>query len=304
MKKPAIVVAPRTLPEARRARPPLERARVAAAAMQAIEPLIDLLLQLGITSPEAESLFRTQFVHRTRRRLLAQHGRRGATDVRVALSSGVHRNFVHQILRRPPTIAPNRVRKGHRANRLIDAWHTDARYQDGDGKPRDLPRSGPAPSFRSLAQRYASGVAPGPLLAELARADAVLLLPDRRVRVRSRQVRTGGMSRKSVVEMGARARNLLDALLSNLSAPTDPLLCESTPQWRIERSRLPLVRAVVRRRTDAFLAALEAEIASENRRTRRDARAAPTSALALTIFETLSTTDMTQFRRRKGRSQR
>ncbi len=303
MKKPAIVVAPRTLPEARRARPPLERARVAAAAMQAIEPLIDLLLQLGITSPEAESLFRTQFVHRTRRRLLAQHGRRGATDVRVALSSGVHRNFVHQILRRPPTIAPNRVRKGHRANRLIDAWHTDARYQDGDGKPRDLPRSGPAPSFRSLAQRYASSVAPRPLLAELARADAVVL-----ARPASTRSQPAGSHRrhhrKSVVEMGARARNLLDALLSNLSAPTDPLLCESTPQWRIERSRLPLVRAVVRRRTDAFLAALEAEIASENRRTRRDARAAPTSALALTIFETLSTTDMTQFRRRKGRSQR
>ncbi len=42
--------------------------------MQAIEPLIDLLLQLGRASPEAESLFRTQFVHRTRRRLLAQHG--------------------------------------------------------------------------------------------------------------------------------------------------------------------------------------------------------------------------------------
>jgi len=107
--------------------------------MAAVEPLVDLFLELGITSPEAESLLRSLYVHKARDWLAAQNGGASPSDARVALVTGVHRNFVHQILSEPPAIAIARQRKGHRADKLLDAWHKQPSYLDNAGKPRDLP---------------------------------------------------------------------------------------------------------------------------------------------------------------------
>jgi len=245
------------------------KASMARAAMAAVEPLVELFLELGITSPEAESLLRSLYVHKARDWLAAQNGGVSPSDARVALVTGVHRNFVHQILSEPPAIAIARQRKGHRADKLLAAWHQQPSYLDNAGKPRDLPEKGPAPSFEALVNAHVPGAATGVVLAELTRAGVVQLLSDRRVRVRSRSMRLAGVNIGSLADLGNRAKELLETLRHNLRQPQDRLFAESLPAIELDANRLPVVREVINRRASAFLHSLEQELASEKRLRRR-----------------------------------
>src|ERR1700685_3336660 len=112
---------------------------LARSAMTAVEPLVELFLELGITSPEVESLLRSLFVHKACA-WLAESSAAGASPshVLVSLVTGVHRNVVRKILAEPLRIAAARAQKKHRTARLLEAWHTNATYLDSSGKPRDL----------------------------------------------------------------------------------------------------------------------------------------------------------------------
>src|ERR1039457_3849889 len=97
------------------------KAVVSRAAMAAVEPLVELFLELGVTSPEAESLLRSVFVHKAREWLAKPiTAEDSPSDARVSLVTGVHRNFVRSILAEPPRIAAAREQRGHRASRLLD----------------------------------------------------------------------------------------------------------------------------------------------------------------------------------------
>src|ERR1700676_3590067 len=71
---------------------------VARALSAAFDPLIDVCLQLGITSPELESLLRSAFVRRDFERL-PPHSRTGRppTTNKVSIATGLHRNEVGKI---------------------------------------------------------------------------------------------------------------------------------------------------------------------------------------------------------------
>lgn len=255
---------------------------MAHAAVRALEPLVELFLELGITSPEAESLWRGVFVHKCREWLGSREGGRTPSDVRVALVSGVHRNFVSHLLSEPPKISAARERKGHRAARMLDAWHREPVYLDSSGKPRDLPERGRAPSFEALAAIHMPGAPLGALLRELHRAGVVELLADRRIRVRARGMRIPGITLANLDQVGRRSAAYLRTLIHNLRQPHDPWLHESLDTIEVAPSRVPLVRDVIYRRTVAFLQSLEAELASERR---RSAVLKSSTHLSIAIFE-------------------
>lgn len=243
---------------------------LARAAMTAVEPLVELFLELGIASPEAESLLRSVFVH-TARDWLTRYstGDSEPSDVRVSLVTGVHRNFVRSILAEPPRIAAAREQKGHRASRLLEAWHSDPKYLDSSGKPRDLSEKDQEPSFNSLALAYVPGVAPSMVLGELRRAGLVQMLSEHRVRVRNRSFRLHGINAANIAEMGNRARELLETLTRNLRRPDTPLFCDSMPAIEVDAARAPFVRDLIARRAGNFLAAMEQELAVEASGSRR-----------------------------------
>ena len=253
--------------------------------MIALEPLVELLLELGVTSPEAESLVRSVFIHKARE-WLAQRDKRGQipSDVRVALVSGVHRNFVRQILAEPPRIAAARERRGQSASRLLDAWYSDPRYLDSNGKP-DLSEKEGEPSFYALAGTYLPGAAPGVVLEELQRAGLVQRLAENRVRVRSRAIRSHGISLGSVGEMGNRAKELLETLHQNLRKPASRLFCEGIAGIEIDESLLPGVRNLINTRASTFLVAMENELAIEAIKSRRR-RGRLRVKVGLNVFET------------------
>ncbi len=261
------------------------KAALARSAMAAVEPLVELFLELGITSPEAESLLRSLFVH-TARQWLAESSADGASasDVRVSLVTGVHRNFVRRILAEPPRIAAAHEQKKHRTARLLEAWHTDPAYLDSSGKPRDLSKREPEPSFFTLASTYAPGAAPGVVLQELCRGGVVQLLSEERVRVRSRTFRVHGVNTSGMNELGSRGRELLETLIHNVREPDARILCDSMPSIAVDAVRVPVIRDLIARRAGNFLAAIEQELAieaslSHRRRSKKRVR------IGLTAFE-------------------
>jgi len=258
------------------------RTAMAQAAISTIEPLVELFLELGITSPEAESLWRGVFVHQCREWLRRREGGEPPSDVRVALISGVHRNFVSRLLAEAPKISAVRERKGHRAARMLEAWHRDPIYLDSSGKPRDLPERGPAPSFETLADSHIPGAPVRALLRELHRAGVIEFLADRRIRVRTRGVRLPGVTPTNLDQLGRSSAAYLRTLIHNLREPREPWLNEALPPIEIAPDRIPLVREVIYRRTVAFLQSLEAELASERR---RGTTLKGSTALSISIFE-------------------
>lgn len=248
--------------------------------------MIRLFLELGVASPEAESLLRGLFV-RTAREWLAQStpGGEPPSDVQVALVTGVHRNFVSQLLEDSPRSAPARETKGHPNERLLDGWHTNPTYLDSSGKPRDLPEKTQEPSFDSLVKQYVPGVAPSVVLTELQRAGLVQLLSDHRVRVRSRTYRTTGLNTGTVSEIGTRTRALLETLIHNARVPDAPLFCESTAGIEIDVERLPMLRELMARRASTFLSALAHEFSEEVRSGSRKSKKSRVK-VGLTVFQT------------------
>jgi hypothetical protein len=239
------------------------KASMARAAMAAVEPLVEMLLEMGVTSPEAESLLRSVFVHQARRWLSRLDPNAAApSDARISLVTGVHRNFVRHILAEPPRIARARQQKGSGAGRLLNAWHRDPQYLDEEGKPRELPEKGAAPSFQSLVTAYLPGAAPGVLLDELKRAGQLQFLPDNRLRVRSRSVRARGLSLEGAKQIGERTQELVETMRYNLQHPDERRLFDSLPAIEVAEEDLATVREVMNRRAMAFLARMEQEVAA------------------------------------------
>lgn len=243
-----------------------QRHATAVALASALEPVVDLCLEAGITSPEMERVLRAVFVRRAEQLLSSssRHGR-SSSDTRVGLMIGVHRNFVRAIRTTRPQVQLEKVQHRHRGSALLQAWASDWQFLSTAGHPRDLPiRGAPGePSFEMLVRRHMSGVSTGTAIAELQRSGAVRLLPDERIRLRSRTARPYGITAASIAAASERIRELVSTLLHNLKAPEDQRFCESVNELQIDPQRLALVRQVIAKRARTFLDALTGELNNE-----------------------------------------
>ena len=148
--------------------------------------LARLLVDHGVSSPEAESLFRAVCVHEV---ALAQavRGKRPNAS-RIALVTGLDRKEVGQILKSPPRVNPA-LETRSRANKVLAGWYDDRAFVR-NAKPLALPIKAAErsrPSFWMLANRYAPDVYPGLILRELSRVGALKKLQDGRVRALMRR---------------------------------------------------------------------------------------------------------------------
>jgi len=160
----------------------------------AFRPLVRLLVDQGVSSPEAESLLRAVCVHQVAD-AQAAHGRKPNAS-RIAFVTGLGRKDVSRILKHPPRVDPALQGRCHCANKVLAGWYTDSAFVHNN-KPLVLPIKGTAQKRRSfwmLARRYAPDVYPGLILRELSRVGALEKLHDGRVRLRMRRyMAKGGM---------------------------------------------------------------------------------------------------------------
>lgn len=258
------------------------KAGVLAVVEAVLTPLARLLVEYGISSPEAESLLRALCVHEA-----TGIGRRRGNKPnasRIALLTGLDRAEVARILRDPPGVQPWGAVRRHRVNRVLAAWQSDPDYIDRN-RPAILnikPTRPKRPTFWALANRYAPGVYPGLILSELIRMGAVEKLADGRIHVRTRRQRTRAITSKSLRETRARVRDLLQTMLNNATQAGWPRICRSVESMDIDPRFLPLIRKALVDRSEAMLSGVNDEFRST--RWRRIDSVAPRVRIGLTVF--------------------
>lgn len=186
------------------------------AVLSAVEALFrDLarvLVDHGISSPEAESLLRAVWVHQLARELAARRRRPNVSW--IALVAGLDRKAVSLILKRPPRMGPASESHGQWANRVLAGWHSDPAFaKDHTPKVLHVKAVGSKrPSFWALARRYSPGVYPGLILRELCRVGAAEKLEGGRVRARTRRYRAKELSGDHASEIDPRVRSLFQSI--------------------------------------------------------------------------------------------
>jgi len=142
---------------------PRDDAALTGAIALLLGPLARLAVARGLTFPAIKELLKQEFVRAARD---AQPGS-GARDVsRVATATGLTRREVTRLsAQQPPALAD----RPSPATQLFTRWQADRKLRDRRGKPRVLPRHGPAPSFEALALSITRDVHPRSLLDQLVR---------------------------------------------------------------------------------------------------------------------------------------
>jgi hypothetical protein len=240
----------------------------ATAAAEALRPLIDLLLEVGITSPETESLVRAAYVHAAKEKIEA--AREKPTNVRIALLTGLHRNEVAAKLETRPRIDPERQARTYGANKVLKEWYHDPRFCLPNGEPRLLPLAGKG-SFELLVKEYAPNISPSIVLEELERMRAVERIGSNEVRARADRISPPGLDGDSLEELGVRLKDYGRTLAHNLLKPGQAYLAETAMSIEIAPQAVALLQRLVRDRTAVYMSEVESEMSDP--RLKRDARA-------------------------------
>ena len=245
-------------------------------------PLARLLLAHGVSSPEAESLLRAVCVHQAANTAAGHRKKPNAS--RAALVTGVDRAEVARILKGAPRLYPQLETRRHRVNRVLAGWYSDSHFIDGNRPMRLQIKAGTRgrPTFWALASRYAPGVYPGLILAELLRIGAVEKLQDGRVQVRMRRYGAGEFSDAELTRLGVRARDLLQTLIGNALGASWPRVCRVVEMSDIDPRFLPLIRKMFADRSNAMLSGIEEELKSA--RWRRSKQADRRVRVGMTVF--------------------
>jgi hypothetical protein len=146
--------------------------------LRVLRPLVRLLLRSGVTYPVFAAALKRVFLDAARAEL-AERGM-AQTDSAVTLLCGVHRRDVRNLTRAAPQAEPPPAPLGLAAQ-VVARWMNAPGYQDEQGAPLVLPKSGAALSFDALVAQVSSDVRPRAVMDELlrlgvARADGEQLL--------------------------------------------------------------------------------------------------------------------------------
>lgn len=239
---------------------------------QLLAPVARLAVARGLTYAATQELLKKAFVEAAS---AAHPGLAAHRKVsRIATTTGINRREVTRLT------APAEARAGgtsarrparSAASELHAHWRTHAVWRDAEGRPRVLPRLGPAPSFEALAQAITRDVHPRSLLDELCRLGLARL---------DEAADTVALQGDAFVPSGDRARMLgflgdnvgdhLNAAVDNVLATGRPphleqaLFAEGLSAESLEALR-PLLRDQWATLRQAVVPALEASIEADAR---------------------------------------
>ena len=148
------------------------RARIVLqAALAMLVPLARWLVRNGVHYAAFAPALKGVFIEAARRELSDAGAK--LTDSAVSVLSGVHRRDIRdsRAARDAGGDTGSRLKTPSVVSQAFTRWVTDPAYRDKRNRPMALPRSGPAPSFDTLARLVSSDVHPRTLLAEMQRLD-------------------------------------------------------------------------------------------------------------------------------------
>ena len=195
-------------------------------ALVVFAPLVRWLLRNGVNYVALAQALKGVFLQEARVEL----ARTGAkcTDSALSVLSGVHRKDVRALAEveeanEPFTLTP--------VSKLFTRWVTHPTYREGADAANPvverLPRSGPAPSFESLAREISSDVHPRTLLEELVRLGLVTVEGEWVV-LSAKSFTPEPGDRKAMAIVTANAADHLNAAVHNLTSGPDARFLEQS----------------------------------------------------------------------------
>lgn len=231
-------------------------------------PLAQLAVARGVPYAAIDETLRRAFVAvaHAAHSGLPEHRRAS----RISAATGLHRREVNRLLESQAPRGSNAPPRSPAAM-VLAHWLTSKRHRSRLGAPQTLPRTGPAPSFESLAQEVTRDVHPRALLEELLRLKLVTLDADRdAVTLADVGFVPHGDAARMVSYLGVNVGDHLQAAVGNVlgrepahleqSIAADGLSADSVAQLR------PLLREHWRRLTDEVVPLLQRLIESDDAR--------------------------------------
>jgi hypothetical protein len=217
---------------------------------QVIDSLLDLMFDAGVTVREFNYLVRERAVHAAARRVVRESGR--SSKSRVAIMTGLTRSEVGRISK---TSVPYKKPKSgqHPARRVLSAWFENTRFLSTGGEPAVLPIFGEKRSFESLVRIHGGGIPVRAMLDELTQINAVQLLPDQRVRARSRVPISMGLTPDAITAAGERCGDLLQTLTNNLRRVTPPRFEATSLITDADPAMIPIIRREIAEQGESFI---------------------------------------------------
>jgi hypothetical protein len=214
-------------PTEHRPEAPLSKADIALQqAMVVLAPLVRWLLRSGVNYVAVSQALKTVFLEEGRRELQRTGGK--MTDSALSVLSGVHRKDVRALSAAEPTRGEFVATP---AASVVARWLIEPAYRQPGGpnaKPLErLPRSGPAPSFESLAREVSNDVHPRTLLEEMIRLGLVTVEGDQ-IALALDQFTPDVRDRGAVAVVAANAADHLSAAVHNLTVPDGPRFLEQS----------------------------------------------------------------------------
>jgi len=226
------------------------------ALLQLLEPLVEFVIDSGLSTHELYSILREAAVRRVASRQMEVARKVNISG--IAASTGIPRGEISRILKSPPD-AKGRAAETQRqtTHRILAVWHQDPKFTNIEGRPADLKIYGRGPSFESMVKNYGRGIPSRAILDELTRTGAAEVLPSGLIRVRTSVTVDRGMTPQVIRSFGLRAAELLATMLQNMRNPENPRFIANISGSNIHPTRMPLIRKALANKGADFLADIQ-----------------------------------------------
>ncbi len=247
-----------------------------------IDPLLDLMLDAGVTVRELNQLIRERAVRNATRRVVRDTGRESRS--RVAIATGLPRSEVAKILGSRDKLNPAR-RGQHPARRVLAAWYEDSRCLTPTGDPAVLPIFGRRRSFEHLVSIYGSGIPVRAMLDELTRIAAVEHLPNQKLLAKSRVPIITGLNSSAIAMVGERGADLLETMTNNVRRKSVPLFEATAVVSDADPAMIGVIQREINQQGSSFVSSVNSLLnRSRVKRSRASANSAVGCRLGVTVF--------------------
>jgi uncharacterized protein DUF6502 len=218
---------------------------VQGAIVRMLDPLVRLLLTVGIGVGDFLSLVKVAYVRAARDQARETRGELRPHVSRIAVVTGLTRAEVAAILEADTDEWRTSDRGRQRAERVLSGWWNDPDFQTSTGEPAVLPVSGSRKSFKALVSRYSNEPRATPILEELLRVKAVRVRSDGTLQALSRTYATVRWDPAGIASLGDQLSEHFATLLHNLEDPGRPRLVRRIVNAQLDpRYRPMLVRDI------------------------------------------------------------
>lgn len=190
-----------------------------AAILRMLDPLVRLLLAVGIGVGDFMAIVKVAYVRAARDEGREKHGELRPNMSRISVVTGLTRGEVAAVLAADSNERRTSDRGRHRAERVLSGWWNDPDFQTPVGEPAVLPISGSKRSFTELVKRYSNEPRVTPILDELLRVNAVRRLADGTLKAISRTYATVRWNPDGIASLGEQLSEHCTTLLYNLEHP-------------------------------------------------------------------------------------